>query len=874
MRARRGSAEGGQNAHGGDLVERESELAGLTAALGSARRGLGEVVYIESPAGMGRSRLLEVAAQQARNADMRVFSARGRELERGFPFGLAMALFQNDWPWGDAAGRERRGGDSAGHRGGDSPGNRRGGSPPADPFMVTHGLFNLARKLGDEGESIAFLVDDLQHVDQPSLGFLAYLAARIEELPIALIVTAVEGDPGPERRALDALRDSAGDAVLRLDRLTMDGVAAVVRAQLSQAGPEVWQACAEATGGIPFLLCELLREADRAGIGLDGGDADRIAELVPDSVVNDVKARLAALPAEAATLASAIAALGDGVSLRQAALVAELAVPIASRCADALAAANVLRPGAPLLFAEPLIGRAVRISASDLERASMHLRAATIRSEEGASPHEVASHLLASPPSGDPQAVEMLRSAARGAVAAGTPESAVRLLVRALRETSEPVARAEVFEELRDAKLAARPLAEAARSGVDPTPPQRITLAQMALQSSIRGEPRAHVTSLVERAWGDGALLGAGPEPGQLAASLVSALLFVDELERGLQISDAAALSAGDRGGDAEPDPRIWSLYHQGRVAVAATQARNVLERRAQTGEPPDIGLLGALTLCLLVLGEPAAADALLAGIILPEDGGQTDAPLLLEARAQLRLVQMRPAEALADALEAGRRSQSAIGAVHPGILAWRSTAALAQLALGESAGAQTLAEEELELARSGELTRVMMRDLRVLGLVDRSSRGLELLAEAVELGRSYPTRLEYIRALVDLGAALRRANQRAAAREPLRRAAELAGAADASALTLRARDELVATGARPRSTAFSGLEALTPSERRVADLAAEGRTTRQIASALFVTRKTVEFHLRHVYRKLDVPSSRAELIRALHAESAPPPPD
>jgi DNA-binding CsgD family transcriptional regulator len=61
-----------------------------------------------------------------------------------------------------------------------------------------------------------------------------------------------------------------------------------------------------------------------------------------------------------------------------------------------------------------------------------------------------------------------------------------------------------------------------------------------------------------------------------------------------------------------------------------------------------------------------------------------------------------------------------------------------------------------------------------------------------------------------------------------------------------------------------SGVKALTPSERRVADLAAGGLTTRQIAQVLIVSPKTVEFHLRHVYRKLDIPSSRADLARVL----------
>jgi DNA-binding CsgD family transcriptional regulator len=201
---------------------------------------------------------------------------------------------------------------------------------------------------------------------------------------------------------------------------------------------------------------------------------------------------------------------------------------------------------------------------------------------------------------------------------------------------------------------------------------------------------------------------------------------------------------------------------------------------------------------------------------------------------------------------------------VGPGVVAWRSTAALARLALGENQRARTLAEEELELARERGLTRVVIRDLRILAFAASGTRRLDLLGEAVRVGRAAPPRLEYVNALVDLGAATRRANQRTAARQPLRKGLELAERDGASALARRAREELGATGARSRRVMLSGIEALTPSERRVADLAAGGLTTRQISHLLFVTPKTVEFHLRHVYRKLDIPSSRADLARAL----------
>ena len=106
--------------------------------------------------------------------------------------------------------------------------------------------------------------------------------------------------------------------------------------------------------------------------------------------------------------------------------------------------------------------------------------------------------------------------------------------------------------------------------------------------------------------------------------------------------------------------------------------------------------------------------------------------------------------------------------------------------------------------------------------------------------------RLEHARALVELGAALRRANQRTAARGPLRAGLDLAYRCGATRLTERARDELLAAGARPRRGALTGLEALTTSERRVAELAATGMSNPEVAQALFVTLNTVEGHLRH----------------------------
>jgi DNA-binding CsgD family transcriptional regulator len=191
----------------------------------------------------------------------------------------------------------------------------------------------------------------------------------------------------------------------------------------------------------------------------------------------------------------------------------------------------------------------------------------------------------------------------------------------------------------------------------------------------------------------------------------------------------------------------------------------------------------------------------------------------------------------------------------------------MAHLALGEAGAAHDLAAEELALARELGITRAVIRDLCVLGLVEGGEDGLVLLAEATSLGAAYPTRLAHMSALLALGAALRRANQRAAARDPLKAALALSRQSGATALAREAQTELGITGARRRGESLWGPEALTPSERRVAELAMEGLTTREMAESLFVTPKTVEFHLRHIYQKLGV-NSRDKLSGALGIDS------
>lgn len=193
---------------------------------------------------------------------------------------------------------------------------------------------------------------------------------------------------------------------------------------------------------------------------------------------------------------------------------------------------------------------------------------------------------------------------------------------------------------------------------------------------------------------------------------------------------------------------------------------------------------------------------------------------------------------------------------LNPAWLPWRSLKAQALDRLGRGEQALALVDEEIEVARAWGAPRALGRALRIRGQMKRKE-GVADIDEALALLEKSNARLEYARALVAKGTALRHDRKATEAREPLEQALKLASLGGAEGLSRLVRDELAATGASPRVKEFEGLDSLTPSERRVAALAVEGGTNREIAQTLFVTPKTVEVHLSNVYRKLDIRSRR-----------------
>ena len=202
-------------------------------------------------------------------------------------------------------------------------------------------------------------------------------------------------------------------------------------------------------------------------------------------------------------------------------------------------------------------------------------------------------------------------------------------------------------------------------------------------------------------------------------------------------------------------------------------------------------------------------------------------------------------------------------GGENPSVLAWRSAAALSLAELGRHEEARALTEDEVRRARAFGAPRALGIALRADALVGPPSQRTARLQEAVEVLESSTARLEHARALIDLGASFRVGRRRKEARVPLLDGLALAARCGARTLTRRARSELTAIGIRPRTTDQTGPESLTPSERRVVELAAGGGTNREIAQELFVTEKTVETHLGRAFRKLEV-SSRRQLPDAL----------
>lgn len=382
-------------------------------------------------------------------------------------------------------------------------------------------------------------------------------------------------------------------------------------------------------------------------------------------------------------------------------------------------------------------------------------------------------------------------------------------------------------------------------------------LGVYSLLGLLSGEPAEAMVSVAEQALG---AWFAEPDEGWPHEPCYT-LIFADACERALHVL-GEFMAAGQRVGSPflYGAPLVWRghlLYRMGRLADAEADCQAVRDIILELDDGGyAVGMPNfVLASIALARGQTDEADRYLAEV-QPASWGHIT--WFLDARARVRTVQGRLDEALEDLYElAGKPERS------PSWLSWRSSLALTLHSGGERAEALRWAEEEVQLARAQGIPRALGIALRTLGLVEGGQEGLAHLREAVGVLATSPAVLEHAHGLFELGAALRRARRPKDAREPLRQAVDLAHRCGATALVERARQELAAAGAKPRRLAVTGVDALTPSERRVAQLAAQGMTNKEIAQSLFVSAWTIASQLASTYQKLQI-SGRAELAATL----------
>jgi DNA-binding CsgD family transcriptional regulator len=940
------------------LLDREQEISTFEAQLHSLSDG-GGLVVIEGPAGIGKTSLLEHVRGRAKEASVSILQARGGQLESDAPFGIVRQLFEPLLLDASHPAKVQllKGAASVagplfqpeGPEATDPP------RPGEDRLLATvHGLYWLTANLVRRSPHL-IVIDDAHWADAASLRWIAYLAPRIRELPVLLVVAFRRGEPGGEDRdtLLSMLSADPFATVIQPGQLTQESVTTLAAEAFgTDPDPGFCEACLRVTAGNPLLLVHLIGALKADGIEPTDAAGARLREIAPDTVIRAVVVRLTSMPNAASRLARAVAIFEGGVDLRHAAALAGIDTEVAQDAADLLAAADILKDERPLDFVHPIIRQAIYSDLGTGVRARHHANAAHMLVADGEPPERAASHLLRAEPDGRAWAVDVLWAAGRRALQRGSPEAAVTYFQRALLEPPAPLERPGMLRDLGRAKVLAREcdaadyLTRALEASDDPVERGRIaddlgrllTMSGRALEAIERLEPMLSefsesdpelagrlaidlgiaawlavpprpemVEQLAQRYWqvgtgnqdysplvancafaayalgapadvaaehAEAALAGGGLLAEESSDSpafqlALSVLTLTDRLELAGSLCDEALKDARARGSvsgvAAVSCWRSRNNLFRGKVAEAEADAQLSLAVACEPGGW-ELGLYVSMAFLIDALIERGDIDG--AANLLADSGIGEELPEcltcqpLLHSRGRLRILQGQTEQGLADLFLCGEW-QEAWPMKAPGMAPWRSTAAIALAADGDRDRARDLAADELASAREFGAPRAIAAALRAAGLVERGAKGIKLLREAVAILEGSPAELERARALTDLGLLLRVARERTKARDTLRAALDIAHRCGMVQIAEQAHEELVAAGARPRRAALSGVESLTPSELRVATLAAEGQTNSSIAQSLFVTLRTVEMHLSNAYGKLCI-TSRQELPVAL----------
>lgn len=918
-------------------------MAAIGEALGEATEGWGRLVLITGAPGIGKTRLAQAATRQAAMLRFQVCQARGTELERGFAFGIVRQLFEPLLALADAAGQaELLRGPAAGAEAVFAPPAGPAGASPDPEFGRLHALYWFAANLSERAP-LLLAVDDAQWADEATIRFLAFLAPRLEGLPILLLLSTRTGAEGVPLRP--EITEHPNLVAIEPDPLSEAAVSGLLAERLDdEVTDEVAAACHRATGGNPFLINELALELEerRASVALE---AATVEDVAPRRVEDSIRTRVARLGPEAETVAKALAVLGDRIDPAEVARFTGLEPSRVSELADALAAVHVLEPARPLRFAHPILQAAVYGGIPEGARGELHAWAARMLSDAG-DLDAAAAHLLSAPPQHADWAIDCLRRAGGVALARGEPGAARDAHERALLEEPSGDERAAIlFEVARAAGQAGEPDAiDLLREALDLARDPELRLAAfteyaMALHFLDQAEEAIDVASEALDEFPDAAprvaaplrallLIGAHHTPGTRRKTLGA---IRDLTERPLDTQTPVELGHlalelividGDPTGAGEAAERSFETGLIELVTAdfpsvySCSTALTLAERYDSADRWLTLAIEDAQRRSSARAYAPASAfrawNSLRAGRL---GDAEADAVASLELLAGDHIIRPVAAASLIailverNELEEAQRVRSALdlGSLRPdlfGLMMFEKASASLCLAEGDPEGvlmhARTLADwesamgyqpdawvpyrhlqatalrlldrpaEAVEIARAASeaarergLARSLGLALRVQAQCAEGSHREALLLESEAALRASGAAVEHAKTLIELGSELRRTGRRVEAREWLEAGLELAVRSRARGLAERAHEELAATGVRRRKVLDTGVEALTASELRVARLAAEGKTNREIAQELFVTIKTVEFHLGNTYRKLET-SSRSDLPQLL----------
>jgi len=904
------------------LVGRDHEREQIDQALARARSGTSAILALVGEPGIGKTALLDYAADHA--AGMQLLRARGIETEAQVPFGSLLELIRSALmmldkiPAPQAAALEG----ALALR----PGAGR------DRFAVGAATLSLLASYA-EGAPVAVLVDDAQWLDGSSAQALLFAIRRLVADPIAVFVAARAGEP--------SLLDGADLPALRIGGLTSDEAAMLVPG-LAPAAARWLQG---ATAGNPLALLELAPDAPDMALAPGG------APVLVSTRISRAFLRRADLLDQATRRALVLAATNDAGDLptfERAA--ARLGIDLSALAAAESAGLVALHPG-QVVFRHPLARSAVYADAPasqrreahralaaampdrDVDRRAWHLAAAATGTDETASAaleqsgvrgrdrsayatatgaFERAARLTAD----DERRARLLREAAEAGWLAGFTDRAIALLDEARDATSAPATLLDIDELTghiamrRGPVMRGHAILTAAAERADPERAVAM-LAEAAFACFLAGNP-AELLSVAERA--QAALAADAPLRARFLARMTAGMARIlgGDAEVGAEAVREAVMLA-ENSADLREDLRLIPWLALGPLFLRQTGAGRLLLEHA-LGTARARSAVGALPFVLnLIARDQAGTDRWAAAgatyqeaiELARESGQQTELAFGLAGFAWLQARRGREQDCRACATETLSLSHELGTRLYE---IW-ATSALGELelGLGDAAKAAEHFEHQMQLLREcaitdadlwpvAELTDAyirlglddqarqeaadylaaataksqpwpLARALRCQGLLAPETDFSAYFEQALRLHEQTPDAFEAARTRLAYGERLRRARSRILAREQLRAAADEFERLDARPWADRAQVELAATGETRRRRDPSTIDELTPQELQIALLLISGKTTRETAAALFLSAKTVEYHLRHVYQKLGI-HSRDELGQKLATQT------